>query len=123
MGLFTDVKIAEELLPEQYRDLTGWQTKEIVEPDMQELEITTEGYLYYHWNEYEFDEETYNQNKDKGGLLALCGIMKVKQEHRDKLNFHGDLHAHTYDRTEWFELVARFTEGKLVDLKIEESIL
>jgi hypothetical protein len=122
MGLFTYVKIDEELLPKQFRDLKDWQTKELVEPDMQELEITKEG-LYYHWNEYELDEEQVERNKNKEGLFALIGIMKVKQEHTDKLYFHGDLHAHTYDRREWFELTARFTEGKLTNIKIEESEL
>ena len=40
MGLFTEVIVPKELLPEKYQDYEGWQSKDVVEPEMETLEIT-----------------------------------------------------------------------------------
>jgi hypothetical protein len=123
MGLYTHVKIAEELLPKKYQKSFGWQTKDVVESDMQTLEITKDKDLIYHWNEYYYDEDQVEKNIKDGisSIVAYFGCMKVSKEHHDKLDFHGDMEFHDIRGMTWIEGHARFTEGKLVKIKITES--
>jgi len=128
MGLFTYVEIAKELLPEKYWELKDWQTKGVIEPSMDLLKITPDGYLYHYWNSYTFDEDDTQEPKTESSLVTWFGKWKVIAKHADKLEFHGDLHAYSsYEREDdksiWVDLYARFTEGKLVTIQIEEKDL
>lgn len=105
MGMFTWVKPANEILPEQFRNLDGWQTKDVVEQQLNTLEITADGKLVHIW----FDKEWVD---DPNAFLG--GYFRPTTEHRDTLDYHGDMYFYTFDSSETFiELKARFTEGQL----------
>ena len=107
MGMFSEVIVPPALLPEEYRELKNWQTKDVVDPFMETLEITNEGELIHTWWEREF----VNDPNHWGGLSY-----KVKAEHKDVLDYHGDMVFYAFDKPQDQELVrlrARFTSGKL----------
>lgn len=107
MGMFTWVKPADEIMPEQYRGITGWQTKDVVDCRCETLEITADGQLVHVWWEREYEE-----NED-----SIFGFfMRPTVEHRDTLDYHGDMNFYTHineDMNRWTEFVARFDDGKL----------
>lgn len=110
MGLFTNVEVSNELMPEEYRNLTGWQTKDVVDPFMETLVVCDNGQLVYIWYEREWEE-----NPDS----LFGGYLRQKKEHRDILSYHGDMVFYTStgkqsDNTYKFvQLKARFTNGIL----------
>jgi len=109
MGLFTWVKPDNAILPVGFKNLTGWQTKDVVECEMETLEITGEGELVSVWHEYEWVDIA---------DAPLGWYMKQTQEHRSTLDYHGDMTFYTgRDRdgndSQLVELVARFSNGKL----------
>ena len=112
MGLFTRVKVVRRLIPKEYRQYIrpeGWQTKDVVEPSMDTLEITAKGELFYEFHKYDVVE-------DPGSFVGF--YMKPIKTYRVRLDFHGDMRfytSHENDEGGWdfIDLVARFTEGKL----------
>ena len=94
MGMFDYIRVDPAMLPEKLPEglLGGWQTKDTPEQYLATYEITKAGELH---------------------LLRWTGKEYAFEEALD--DFHGDLTFYTSDdRTgEWFEFVARFTEGKL----------
>jgi hypothetical protein len=98
MGLFTYVNFDESLLPEKYKDIKEWQTKDVVEPGMMRLKINKRGALRYY--QYEKDVET--------------------------LDFHGDMRFYTFrdynGLPEWVEGIARFNYGILDYVRIITNI-
>lgn len=116
MGMYTDVKPANEILPERFHNLDGWQTKDVVEPQLETLEITADGKLIHIWYEKEWVD-------DPGVFLG--GHFKPTTEHRIALDYHGDMWFYTIrNNHEFIELKARFTEGRLqwVNL-VEKSVV
>ena len=110
MGLFCDVRVPQELLPDEAKSLTGWQTKDVINPDMSTLEITLDGELVHEWWEYEPIE-----NPKKWGPY-----FRRVARHRDRLNYHGDMVFYTGSEEdpntltwELIECRARFSEGRL----------
>lgn len=94
MGMFDYIKINPAKLPEKLPEGlgNGWQTKDTPSQYLDTYEITDDGSLHLlKWN-----GESYSFKEGLDG-------------------FHGDLHF--YDSApvtnEWFEFVARFTDGKL----------
>ena len=112
MGLFTEVKVHEVLMPEKYKHLSGFQTKDVIDfPTMETLEVNQDGELIYVWQEREwFEDKEYN---------IIGGYFKSIKEHRDKLEFHGDMIFYTIDMKtdKMIELIARFSYGKLDYIK------
>jgi hypothetical protein len=99
MGLFTYVNIDKDLLPEEYKDIFEWQTKDVVEPGLQRLKITKRGELVYH----QIDQQPLT------------------------LNFHGDMRIYTtrnYEKEsfDWIEGFARFTYGKLDNIVLRTGL-
>lgn len=91
MGMFTYVDIAKELLPEEYRGLSNWQTKEVVCPEMYTLEVTPDKHLYYH-------------NRDR----------------TDIINFTGDMCAYEFAQSIIY-LDMKFINGELINITITEE--
>lgn len=111
MGLYTYVEPANEVLPLEYRNMDGWQTKSVIEPRLTTLEIATDGQLFHIWYEKEWQDEP-------GAIFGGYYIPTV--EHRDVLDYHGDMVFYTGNHSDpnapdWdlIELRARFTDGKL----------
>ncbi len=105
MGMFAWVEIDPQLLPDACKTLTGWQTKDVVEPRCETLRLTADGQLVHVWHEWEWrDDET----------ALFGGYLHSVAEHEDALEYHGDMVFYTHDsRLKWWELKARFTDGKL----------
>ena len=100
MGNFSYVDIHESLMPEEFRELTGWQTKSVIDPMFSTLVVDEDGNLanYMHWF----------------GNVAF-----------EALDFTGEMYFHTF-RGEHsafgpYEplvcLVAEFVDGKLISIK------
>jgi hypothetical protein len=110
VGIFNDVEVPDELLPEEARGLTGWQTKDC-DPRLAQLVITPEGELYEEWWESEHIEDP----------AAWLGYrVKYTVKHLDKLYYHGDMRFYTGNgidpnKDEWELIIclARFDCGKL----------
>jgi hypothetical protein len=111
MGLFTWVEINSDLLPEQFKYISDWQTKDVVEPQMETLIVTEDGKLIYQWWEREwFDDPTYPMINP-----MIKGYYKRTVEHREELSYHGDMEiiGGNNNKPPFVECVCRFTEGKL----------
>ena len=112
MGLFTYVTVPKDLLPKEYQNYSGWQTKDVIlDPFMQTLEITENGELFYLENEYEWvDDES---------MPIIKGYMKSVKLNRIKQDFHGDMAFCGDDGSSknFVDLVARFSYGKLDYIK------
>ena len=115
MGMFTWVKPDNTILPAECRNMDGWQTKDVVGCHLNTLEITADGQLIHIWNETEW--------QDTPGAL-LGGYFAPTVEHRDVLDYHGDMVFYTSNHDDpntpdWdlIGLKARFTEGKLQWIK------
>lgn len=110
MGMFTWVNPAAKILPAEFRGLEGWQTKDVVECQLETLEITEDGQLIHIWHEYEVREDD----------EALFGFYMVPtKEHRDILGYHGDMRICTSvddvngPGYKFIDLRARFADGRL----------
>lgn len=92
MGMFNYIKIDRKQLPVEIPDDLGhgWQTKDTPHQYLRVYQITPEGELH---------------------LLEWNGEAYVFEEALD--DFHGDIAFYDSASDEWFEFVARFTEGKL----------
>jgi hypothetical protein len=115
MGLFTNVEIAEKWLPDEYGGLTDWQTKDVInDPFMETLIITNSGQLIYVWFEREWET---------GGESFFGGHFRTTVEHRDILDFHGDMVFYTStgdvngNDYKFIQFKARFTDGNLEWIK------
>jgi hypothetical protein len=110
MGLFTWVAIDNDLMPEEYNNFKGWQTKDVVEPFMETLKITKEGSLVYIETQRKWEP-----NEEH----PLKGCFKKIGQTQTDLNYHGDMNFYTSDdKGKYFvDLVARFTEGQLQYIK------
>jgi hypothetical protein len=113
MGLFTWVKIPDGLLPDEAKGLEGWQTKDVVDPWDETLEITTDGELYYVWHDWEWVE-------DEASFFG--GWLRPVDDHRDRLGFHGDMEIYTGRGDELIEVMVRFTHGKFERAWVREII-
>lgn len=117
MSMFSDVIIEDNnMLPKYLRNkVVEYQTKDCVEPEMETLIITKDGHLVYQWYEYESipDDATY-----------LKFRLEKRQQHLDILAFHGDMRICALDLAtdKIVDLVARFTEGKLMWIKDEKHL-
>lgn len=131
MGLFytVNVKVPLEGLTDQERDKTWWQTKDF--DGWGTVEITPEGRLF----EYDYETTPEDERPDCKGkppeertaLDKFRGaIRKVSLKPENDTNYHGDLNFYgTKDglgKGEWFEYVARFTDGQLTGIvRIKEA--
>lgn len=112
MGMFTYVKPAKEILPDEYKKYAHleWQTKDVVDCEMETLEVTPEGELFYVW----WSRKLVESDKSFFGFF-----MEPVEEHRDKQDYHGDMVFYTSlgdpNKSDWqfIELTARFTNGRL----------
>lgn len=115
MGLFTNVIIHPSLLPKGFKHYDTWQTKDVVDPSMETLEVTEDGKLIYHWNKYSGVE---SQETFLGFRLVAV------EKYHDILDFHGDMVVYVFSETDkvLVEFKFRFTDGCLTSVtKLEKE--
>ena len=93
MGVFDYVEVHPLALPEEYRELTDWQTKSIDYPMMATYRIAESGELLRRFD-YVIDEPVFVDIK-----------------------YHGVFSFYTLLGSELVVLEAKFTDGKLVCIK------
>lgn len=103
MGLYTDVKIYKAHLPVEFRELDGWQTKDVVNPELGTLKITKKGKLTYTVRNVFTGQKIYNAK------LAFTGEMVFYTD-------TGDVNGDDYV---FIELKAKFKNGKLKGIEYE----
>ena len=113
MGLFSYVEVPDIFMPENRQNMKNWQTKDVINPFMDTLIITTAGNLIHQWHEYDYA-------KDPTSWFGLKSV--IKSTHEDVLNYHGDMEFYTFndEHRNFVEMVARFTDGKLEWIKEKE---
>jgi len=116
MGLFSDVRVPDCVLPEEARGLEGWQTKDVIDPQMTTLEITPQGELIHEWWEHELVE-------DPDSFFGFFVRRTVK--HRDKLDYHGEMVFYAIREKkprsvdyDFVECRAIFDDGKLRGVEV-----
>lgn len=118
--MFDYLKVNINLLPltdKEKVDLGNnpeWQTKSF-ECMLSTAEITDEGNLRFLNFKYEWDENV------KSGMFQLTGEMGglvIKDEKWVELDsYHGYVNFYTNVNNIWYEFDAKFTDGKLVEIK------
>ena len=133
MGMFDSVYIEYEL-PEEYAFLQDmeFQTKDF-EKLMDKYVITKDGRLLkkeYRWDIIPEEERPYygTEEWNKNPIYKLIGSMRSVPQKSTDMDFHGVFNFYTaVERPEdkcaydFYDMQAKFTDGKLVDLKIEKS--
>ncbi len=143
MGMYDELYISTDMLPVSDKekrligDKPGWQTKSL-DCEMTRVYITSEGYLEIDRFEYESTprEEKPYPDAEKGTWKYVFGMLRETNNKRERLdNYHGFVTFYTrigevYRKTgeglldrelvskgEWYEFSAKFTDGKLTEIK------
>lgn len=122
MGMFDYLYIDTEMLPvskeekEAIGKNPGWQTKDW-DCILTEIYITNDGELKV--NEWKYvtvpKEERPHPNEE--GLLGMMGSIRRENERLEKKDYHGYITFYGDINSEWYEFVAKFTDGKLTSLE------
>jgi len=102
MGMFSWVEVHESLLPEKYRKIKDWQTKDVVEPIGATLVINGCGKLLYRWY----------------GVL-----LDSNEKLLDVLDYTGRMYLYAFATpfSSLITLVAEFVDGKLISINKEDE--
>ena len=128
MSLFDYVMVECPLpktAPKWINELTLFQTKETDAQFMECYTITLEGRLIHHSVDYEAvpeKERPYwgTPTWDKSAIAKMCGSIRHIPTGDVDTNFHGDLHISASSESqpyEFYNLVVRFTNGKVESMK------
>jgi hypothetical protein len=122
MGMFDYLFIDTNMLPVSDEekiiigDEPGWQTKDF-ENVMTEIYITNEGELKINQWEYEVVPKEERPHPDDDGLSGLVGSLRRSNENLETIPHHGYVNFYTSISKKWYEFNAKFTDGKLVEIK------
>ena len=97
-------------------DEPGWQTKNF-ENIMTEIYITNDGELKINQWEYEVVPKEERPHPDDDGLSGLVGSLRRSNENLETIPHHGYVNFYTSISKKWYEFNAKFTDGKLVEIK------
>jgi hypothetical protein len=118
MGMFDDLIINTDMLPvsDEEKKLIGnnpnWQTKDF-DCDLTEIYITDEGDLKINrWDCEEVPKEE-RPYPDGEGLSGLIGSLRRVNERLETIPYHGYVYFYSTIGNDWYEFVAKFTNGKL----------
>ena len=121
MGMFDYVKIDFDMLPltdeekaKYYENKLSleFQTKDF-DCEMTEIHITKDGELKINRWEYEEVPKEERPYPNDEGLKGLFGSLRRKNERLETVNYHGYVYFYSMD----LEFSAKFTDGKLVEIK------
>lgn len=117
MGMFDYIR-CEQPMPEGAPDV--FQTKDL-DCMMDSYTITADGRLIKHQVRYEIvpEEERPYYNTPKWGnpMYTMCGSVKSIPIGDWDTNFHGDVQFYAMSRGRWWDFVALFKDGQLIDLR------
>jgi hypothetical protein len=122
MGMFDYLFIDTNMLPISDEekiiigDEPGWQTKDF-ENIMTEIYITNDGELKINQWEYEVVPKEERPHSDDDGLSGLVGSLRRSNENLETIPHHGYVNFYTSISKKWYEFNAKFTDGKLVEIK------
>jgi hypothetical protein len=122
MGMFDYLFIDTNMLPISDEekiiigDEPGWQTKDF-ENIMTEIYITNDGELKINQWEYESVPKEERPHPDDDGLSGLVGSLRRSNENLETIPHHGYVNFYTSISKKWYEFNAKFTDGKLVEIK------
>ncbi len=122
MGMYDTLFIHADMLPvsdeEKIKigDAIDWQTKDL-ECIMTEVYITDDGEVKISCWEYETVPKEERPHPEEDGILGLCGSVRRINEHLETLPYHGYINFYSDVKGEWYEFIAKFTDGKLVNIE------
>lgn len=126
MGMFDELK-CDYPMPKGYEFLQkeGFQTKEF-DNLLDEYLITKDGELVRTIKEWSMVPEEkrpfYGTSEwDDYPIYKMFGSIKTEKTGKEKIEYHGYVHFHTIVNNVFYDLKAKFTDGKVVDLVIERE--
>lgn len=121
MGMFDYIRVRMPLPADPKPPDTVWfQTKDVPTAQlwMEKWTIEDDGRLIKHGFRY---EDRFDKSAPEGSLESVEGMIAVEVPEDDKaIDFHGDLRFCELLDGEWWEYVARFTEGRCTRIWCEE---
>ena len=96
-------------------DEPGWQTKDFGNV-MTEIYITNDGELKINRWEYDVVPKEERHYPDDG-ILGLAGSLERSNEKLETMPHHGYVNFYSHIGNEWYEFNAKFTDGKLIEIK------
>lgn len=122
MGMFDYLFIDTNMLPvseEEKRIIgnkPGWQTKDF-DCSLTEIYITGDGFLKINrWKYIEVPKEERPYPNDDG-IKGLMGSIRRSEEKLETVEHHGYVNFYSNVGDDWYEFNAKFTDGKLVEIK------
>jgi hypothetical protein len=122
MGMFDYLFIDTNMLPISDEekiiigDEPGWQTKDF-DNVMTEIYITNDGELKINQWEYEVVPKEERPHPDDDGIAGMVGSLRRSNESLETIPHHGYVRFYDSINREWYEFNAKFTDGKLVEIK------
>lgn len=122
MGMFDYLFIDTNMLPISDEekiiigDEPGWQTKDF-DNVMTEIYITNDGELKINQWVYETVPKEERPHPDDDGIAGLVGSLRRSNERLETIPHHGYVRFYDSINREWYEFSAKFTDGKLVEIK------
>ena len=125
MGMFDYLFIDTNMLPisDEEKIIIGdeseWQTKNF-DNVMTEIYITNDGELKINQWEYEVVPKEERPHPDGEGIAGLVGSLRRSNEELETIPYHGYVNFYNSINREWYEFRAKFTDGKLIEIKRTE---
>jgi hypothetical protein len=125
MGMFDYLFIDTNMLPisDEEKIIIGdeseWQTKDF-DNVMTEIYITNDGELKINQWEYEVVPKEERPHPDGDGIAGLAGSLRRSNEELETIPYHGYVNFYNSINREWYEFRAKFTDGKLIEIKRTE---
>jgi hypothetical protein len=122
MGMFDYLFIDTNMLPisDEEKIIIGdeseWQTKDF-DNVMTEIYITNDGELKINQWEYEVVPKEERPHPDGDGIAGLAGSLRRSNEELETIPYHGYVNFYNSINREWYEFRAKFTDGKLIEIK------
>ena len=120
--MYDTIFINKEMLPvsdedkKRIPDNNVWQTKSF-DNDMSEYYITDDGGINQNIFQYESVPKEERPYPNDNGILGLAGSIRKIDEKIVPIEYHGIVKFYSNVDKEWFEFEAKFTDGKLINIK------
>ena len=127
MGMFDYLFIDTKMLPVSDEekiaigDEPGWQTKDF-DNTLTEVYITDNGELKISRWEYDVVPVEERPHPNEEGFLGFAGSLRRSNIRLETMPHHGYVNFYSHIGSEWYEFNAKFTDGKLVEIKKSKLI-